>query len=100
MDRKTNILFGAIILIAVITIFSPTQQDIRLSPGQEQAPILKEGLGLMHYGCSTTCWEGDRCKTAQSFENNGLFTCKCSDCKSLDGCKIISSDRNNFKWNC
>jgi len=100
MNQKINILFGAVILIAAIAIFLPNQQDIRLSPSQEQAPILKEGVGLMHYECSTTCWEGDRCKTAESFENGNVFTCKCTDCTNTNGCKITSSDRNNFNWNC
>ncbi len=100
MNTKINIVFGVVIIIALVALFVPNQQDIRLSPGQEQAPVLIEGMGLLHYECSTTCWQGDKCKTAESFEKDGLFTCKCTECENLDGCKITSSDRTNFNWNC
>jgi|SaaInlStandDraft_4_1057021.scaffolds.fasta_scaffold89305_2 hypothetical protein len=100
MNKKMNILFGVVILIALIALFGPNQQDIRLSPGQEHAPLLKEGLGLLHYECSTTCWNEDKCKIAESFEEDNTFNCKCSECENSEGCKITSMDRTNFNWNC
>ncbi|MCD4759439.1 hypothetical protein K8R33_00955 [archaeon] len=65
---------------------------------ENQDVKLPTNLGVLHSECAKACVNIDSCSTSESYKENDLYICKCSDCKtSKETVTLTSTDRTNFK---
>jgi len=106
---KFNVLLGLLLTLAIVSIIVsnyPNSISIKQTNSQQFSPQkelnkLDTNVGLLHYSCSNTCWENDRCQKSESFQGvNKNYYCICSECETTEKCILSSNERNNFVWNC
>jgi len=97
---RINILFGVLILAAIVTILVPQTDIVKLSPSTENQYNYKfdTELGVLHSNCATACLKLDECQTSSSYKKGNLYFCECNDCvNSKRPIILTSTDRINFK---
>ena len=93
---KINILFGVLILAALVTILIPnTDLGPRMSPSANENNIkLPTQTGVLHSECAKACLIRD-CTTSESYEEGDLFKCKCTSCPDKE--IILTSENRIFE---
>jgi hypothetical protein len=81
---KINVLFGVLILAAIVAIFIPNVEiGPQMSPSATESNIkLSTQTGVLHSECAKACLIRG-CTTSESYKED-LFVCKCTSCPNED----------------
>ena len=91
---KINILFGVLILAAIVAIFIPNVDfnGAQMSPSATENNIkLPTQTGVLHSECAKACLSRD-CTTSESYQEGDLFSCECTSCPDKN-IKLTSENR-------